>query len=184
LGNSGLNVAQGPGFICKFPKFRPNSTALPVNGGARFAKVACMQTLPGTLQKPVVGQSLGLHVMLLSQNRAGLTEQRLAEHGGLVDRHGDVDLALSRIKTDPIGFDLLVMDCDGLGGVDGAIAVIAALVAADARMRVILISQEFDEPVYPFGMRAAVCLPASVPDDGFRRGLQHVLRDRVQVTLM
>ena len=143
-----------------------------------------MQTLFRTVQKPTAGQSVGLRVMLLSENRDGPTAQRLAEYGSLVDVHRDVDLALSGIVTDPIGYDLVVMDCDGIGGVDGAEAVIAALIAADARMRVILVSQEFDKPAYPFGLRAAVCLPASVPDEGFRQGFDHVLRDRVPVTLM
>lgn len=144
----------------------------------------CMQTLLRTVQKPTAGQSVGLRAMLLSENRDSPSAQRLSEYGSLVDVRGNVDLALSGIVTDPIGYDLFVMDCDGMGGVDGAVAAIAALIAADARMRVILVSREFDEPVYPFGQRAAVCLPASVTDDGFRRGFDHVLRDRVPVMMM
>ncbi len=143
-----------------------------------------MQTLLQTMQKPTAGQSLGLRVMLLSECRDGPSAQRLAEYGSSVDIRLDVDHALSGMLNDPIGYDLFVMECDGMGGVEGAEAAIAALIAADARMRVILVSREFDEAVYPFGRRAAVCLPALVPDDGFRRGFDHVLRDRVPVTMM
>ena len=108
----------------------------------------------------------------------------LADYGSLVDVQDDVERAVSGLLRDPIGYDLFVLECDGLGGVDGAEAAIAALIAAEARMRVILISREFDEPVYPYGRRAAVCLPATVPEPCFRRGFDHVLRDRVPVVLM
>ncbi|MCX7289424.1 MAG: hypothetical protein NTW20_18280 [Rhodobacterales bacterium] len=122
--------------------------------------------------------------MLLTDTLDGPSAQRLAEYGSSVDIRHDVDLALSGILNDPFGYDLFVMDCDRTGGVIGAEAAIASLIAADARMRVILVSREFDEPVYPFGRRAAVCLPVSVLDDGFRRGLDHVLRDRGPVVMM
>jgi hypothetical protein len=143
-----------------------------------------MHTLLRTAQKPGTGQVEGLRVMLLTDSLDGMSALRLAEYGSAVDVRHDVDIALFGMLNDPFGYDLFVMDCDRTVGIDGAEAAIASLIAADARMRVILVSKEFDEPVYPFGRRAAVCLPASVPDDGFRRGLDHVLRDRESVVIM
>jgi hypothetical protein len=48
---------------------------------------------------------------------------------------------------------------------------------------VMLVSREFDVPVYPLGRRTAVCLPEDVSDASFRIGFDHVLRDRVAVTM-
>lgn len=143
-----------------------------------------MQTLLATSQKPRAGQGEGLRVMLLTDSLDGRSALRLAEYGSAVDVRHDVELALCGMLNDPFGYDLFVMDCDRTVGIDGAVAAIASLIASDARMRVILVSKEFDKPVYPFGRRAAVCLPASVPDDGFRWGLDHVLRDREPVVMM
>ena len=143
-----------------------------------------MQALLGIQHKPTPGQSVGVRVMLLSNSPEGQAAQWLVDYGSLVETRGDVGHALSGIVNDPIGYDLFVMQCDGLGGVDAAEAAIAALVAAEARLRVILISREFGEPDYPFGRRTAVCLPTAVAEEGFRRGFDHVLRDRAPVTLM
>jgi hypothetical protein len=104
--------------------------------------------------------------------------------GSLVDVEEGFEAALYTILDDPLGYDLLVMDCDGFGGMEAGERAIAFLIAAGARMRVMLVSRDFDAPAYPLGRRTAVCLPASVPDAAFRRGFDHVLRDMVAVTLM
>ena len=119
-----------------------------------------------------------LRVMLLTDHPDGLTAHRLAGCGSLVETADELFTALSAILDDPIGFDLFVMDCDGFGGIDGAERAVAALIAAEARMRVMLVSREFDEPAYPLGRRSAVCLPETASDMAFLKGLDHVLRDR------
>ncbi|MDM7933093.1 hypothetical protein [Tabrizicola sp.] len=122
--------------------------------------------------------------MLLTDRPEGPSAQRLAMYGCLVDVEDEVYAALASILDDPMGYDLFVMDCDAFGGIDAAERAIATLIAADARMRVILISQEFDIPAYPMGIRTAVCLPDPVSEAGFRRGFDHVLRDRSAITMM
>jgi hypothetical protein len=127
---------------------------------------------------------MGVRVMLLTDRPEGQTALRLATYGSLVEIEDEFFAALSRILDDPMGYDLFVMDCDAFGGIDAAERAVAALIAADARMRVILVSREFDIPAYPLGRRSAVCLPDAVSEAGFRQGFDHVLRDRAALTMM
>lgn len=142
-----------------------------------------MQTFIQTGRQQVQQHSLGVRVMLLSDTSGGRTASRLADFGSLVDVTDDLDEAVATILEDPFGYDLFVMDCDGFGGVAGAERAISALIAGAARMRVMLISGEFDVPAYPLGRRTAVCLPQDVSDASFRIGFDHVLRDRAVMTM-
>lgn len=143
-----------------------------------------MQTFPGIDGQGPAPYVLGVRVMLLTDRPEGDCAQRLAGYGSLVEIEGELPAALATVLDDPLGFDLFVMDCDAFGGIVAAERAIATLVAAEARMRVMLVSREFDEPAYPLGRRTAVCLPDPVSEPGFRRGFEHVLRDRAPVTLM
>lgn len=142
-----------------------------------------MQTFIQTGRQQVQQHSLGVRVMLLSDTSGGRTASRLADFGSLVDVTDDLDEAVATILEDPFGYDLFVMDCDGFGGVAGAERAISALIAGAAKMRVMLISGEFDVPAYPLGRRTAVCLPQDVSDASFRIGFDHVLRDRAVMTM-
>ncbi|MCU0826737.1 MAG: hypothetical protein MUE52_04880 [Tabrizicola sp.] len=122
--------------------------------------------------------------MLLTDQPDSASALRLVDLGSLLDISRDLDGALARIVEDPLGYDLFVMECDAFGGLAGAETAIAKLIAADARMRVMLVGSDFDEPAYPLGRRTAVSLPAAVSDAAFRHGFDHVLRDRATVTLM
>jgi hypothetical protein len=129
-------------------------------------------------------QSMGIRVLLLSDVRGGRTARRLASCGSHVDVEETLDLALARLRHDPMGYDLFVMDCDGYGGMSGGEHAVASLIASDAKMRVMLVSRDFNEPALPFGRRTAVCLPTGAGDEVFRRGFDHVLRDRMPATVM
>ena len=143
-----------------------------------------MQTVPRIDGNSPAPQAPGVRVMLLTDRPEGESAQRLADYGSLVELADDPGAALAAVLDDPLGYDLFVMDCDAFGGIAAAERAIATLIAAEARMRVMLVSREFDVPAYPLGRRTAVCLPDPVPEPGFRRGFVHVLRDRVPVTLM
>ncbi len=143
-----------------------------------------MQILIGTSQTPLNVTAPGCRVMLLTDRPEGETGRRLARYGSLLDIQTDMEPALATLTGDALGYDLFVMDCDGFGGVEGAECAIARLIAADARMRVLLVSREFDAPAYPLGRRTAVCLPEDASDDEFRYGYDHVLRDRAPSTYM
>ena len=143
-----------------------------------------MQTFPGINNHSPAPQTLGLRVMLLTNRPGGQSAQRLADYGSLVEVADAPAAALAAVLDDPLGYDLFVMECDAFGGIMAAEQAIATLIAAEARMRVMLLSREFDVPAYPLGRRTAVCLPDPVAEPGFRRGFDHVLRDREAVTLM
>jgi hypothetical protein len=148
------------------------------DGGAR------VQGLIATGNEATAAQRAGVRVLLLTDQPHGASAFRLAGYGSVLDVEADLDHALTRIQADPMGYDLFVMDCDAFGGMAGGERAVARLIAAQARMRVMLICKEFDVPAYPMGRRTAVCLPVSVSDAAFRRGFDHVLRDRTAVTLM
>jgi hypothetical protein len=122
--------------------------------------------------------------MLLTDQPQGESAQRLARYGSLVQAEGELFTALSAVLEDPMGFDLFVMECDAFGGIAGAEKAISTLIAAEARMRFMLVCRDFDVPAYPLGRRTAVCLPNPATEASFRRGFDHVLRDRVAITLM
>ena len=142
-----------------------------------------MQTFIQTDRLRVQPHTMGVRVMLLSDHAEGRTGQRLADYGSVVDVADGLDGAVTAILDDPFGYDLFVMDCDGFGGIAGAEQAISTLIAGEAKMRVMLVSREFDVPAYPLGRRTAVCLPENVSDTSFRIGFDHVLRDRAAITM-
>lgn len=142
-----------------------------------------MQTLIRTDRQKVSPHTMGVRVMLLTDHAESRTGQRLADFGSMVDMAHGLQDAVTAVLGDRFGYDLFVMDCDGFGGITGAEQAISALIAGDAKMRVMLISREFDVAVYPLGRRTAVCLPEDVSDASFRIGFDHVLRDRTAVTM-
>ena len=137
-----------------------------------------MQTFIQADRQQLLPHTLGVRVMLLTDHPDGRTARRLANFGSVLDLSDDLDAAVAAILDDPFGYDLFVMDCDGFGGIAGAEQAIVALIAGEAKMRVMLVSSEFDVPAYPLGRRTAVCLPEDVSDASFRIGFDHVLRDR------
>lgn len=142
-----------------------------------------MQTFFQTGRQIVQPHTLGVRVMLLTDHAEGRTGQRLADYGSLVEVADELEDAVATILDDPFGYDLFVMECDGFGGIAGAEQAISSLIAGAAKMRVILVSREFDVPAYPLGRRTAVCLPEDVSDTSFRIGFDHVLRDRAAITM-
>ncbi len=143
-----------------------------------------MQTVIGSGSKVFSAQQMGVRVLLLSDVEGGRTARRLARCGSHVDVEETLEIALTRLCQDPMGFDLFVMDCDSYGGISGGERAVSSLIAAEAKMRVMLVSREFDEPALPFGRRTAVCLPVAAGDEDFRKGFDHVLRDRVPAPVM
>lgn len=121
--------------------------------------------------------------MVLSADADSAAARSLSGFGSQVECETDFFTALSNIIDDPMGYDLFVMDCDGFGGIAAGEKAIATLIASEARMRVMLISAEFDTPAYPMGRRTAVCLPSPVSHDSMRFGFDHVLRDRPMMHL-
>jgi hypothetical protein len=143
-----------------------------------------MQTAIGSASNAFPVHTMGVRVLLLSDVDGGRTARRLARCGSHVDVEETLDLALTKLSQDPMGYDLFVMDCDGYGGMSGGEFAVSSLIAADAKMRVMLVSRDFDEPALPLGRRTAVCLPVGAGDEDFRRSFAHALRDRLPTAVM
>jgi hypothetical protein len=119
----------------------------------------------------------GKRVLYLSADRDSRTQSVLTGYGCIVDGEVALQSAIFAMTHDPVGYDLFVMDCDGLGGVDAGVRTVARLIKEGARMRIVLISREFDEAAFPLGKRAVVSLPKPVDDAQLRMGFDHALRD-------
>jgi len=143
-----------------------------------------MQTLSRSGHRVSPCQPAGVRILLLTARPEGESARRLAGYGACVEVRTARQSALAELVRDRVGFDLFVMDCDGFGGMAAGEQAVAALVAAEARMRVILVSADFDGPAYPMGLRSVVCLPDRASAAEFRRGFDHALRDRPNVTMM
>lgn len=143
-----------------------------------------MRTLARTEVRQISSHSFGVRVMLLAPEAQCATARRLTEFGGLVEVENEFYAAMSAMIDDPMGYDLFVMECDAFGGMPAAEKAISTLIAADAKMRVMLISSDFDIPAYPLGRRTAVCLPNPASEASLRIGFDHVLRDRVPMRLI
>jgi hypothetical protein len=176
-------MAAPVGIFGKFPFFEQTQTLMPCDSGPNQGKVMRIQTVIRTEGKVEEASASGVRVLVLTDAPKGPTVRRLAGFGTQVEIEEAYEVALYAILDDPLGYDLLVIDCDGYGGIEAGERAIAFLIAAGAKMRIMLISREFEVPAFPLGRRTAVCLPTAVPDAAFRRGFDHVLRDRVAVTL-
>ena len=164
----------------------------PINGKQAIANVAANSAADETIGKLISDamETVGADGVITVEESKTMTTGMTIVEGMQFDRgYASAYMVtdtekMEAVLDDPLGYDLFVMDCDAFGGIAAAERAIATLIAAEARMRVMLVSREFDVPAYPLGRRTAVCLPDPVPEPGFRRGFDHVLRDRVPVTLM
>ena len=143
-----------------------------------------MQTVIRSGQRAYPTQPMGVRVVLLTDVQDGRTAHRLARCGGIVDVEATLDAALSRVLDDPMGYDLFVMDCDAYGGLAGAELAVSSLIAADAKMRVMLVSRDFDEQAAPVGRRPAVSRRAACREGESRRGFDYVVRDKTPMAIM
>lgn len=102
---------------------------------------------------------------------------RLAALGGRIETESELYTALSSVIDDPGGCDMLVLDCDSLGGEDVAQVVTRTLRAVDSRLPVVLISAGFPTHIFPDSRAEPICLRAPVSNLSLRIGCEHALRD-------
>ena len=91
-----------------------------------------MQTFIQTGRQRVSLHTLGVRVMLLTDDPDSRTGKRLADYGSVVDVVVELEDAVAAILDDPFGYDLFVMECDGFGGISGAEQAVSSLIAGDA----------------------------------------------------
>ena len=121
----------------------------------------------------------GVRVLVVSVDSVSFLQQRVAGLGGLVEIETEVFSALAAVIDDPMGYGLVVIDCDGFGGVEAGQRAAMTLFAANCTVPVILLSRSFTQQVFPQGRQEPICLRAPVSGVSLRVGFEHALRDRL-----
>ncbi|MFT4151131.1 MAG: hypothetical protein QM656_13115 [Paracoccaceae bacterium] len=123
----------------------------------------------------------GLRVMLLTADRAGAegaTARRLSGAGGRVEAEGEMFAALSAVIDDPAGYGLVVIECDGFGGLEAGHRAHKLLRQAGLQIAVVLIGTDCVEQRFPEDSTLPTELRAPLTGVALRVALEHVTRYR------
>ncbi len=121
----------------------------------------------------------GVSALLVSSKDAGNLQGRLAALGCAVDRLDELYLALESVLDGPVGYDLIVIDCDGLGGLSAGQRAKNLLRIAGRCPPVILVSRECGTQVFPNNRFEPVILRAPCSALSLRVGFEHAMQDRI-----
>ena len=124
---------------------------------------------------------IGARVLLLApdEGEADRLSRLIAGFGGLVDQEVELYAALSAVIDDPRDWDVFVVACDGLGGVDVGRRAHRMLGDVVDRMPTILISEECDKQIFPETRGEPILLRARMSAAAMRLGMEHALRGRM-----
>ena len=101
-----------------------------------------------------------------------VTDRRLAGLGVVIAAQGGLYDVLAEVLDDPRGADLLVLDCDTIGGIDAGRRAFCILADAKVRMPVILISSDCVEQTFPVTREAPFMLRAPLSAVALRLALE------------
>ena len=110
---------------------------------------------------------------------ASLAADRLAGLGLRVLRMGDIYSALSAIMDDPSICNMLVVECDQVGGLDDMRRTVRLMGETMALVPVILISSECQTQSFSQIRTEPTVLRAPLSAVSLRVGFEHVMRDRL-----
>ena len=114
----------------------------------------------------------------------GATEQRLAGLGVWVAGQGGLYDMLAEVLDDPRGADLLVMECDRIGGLDAGRRAFCILADAKVRMPVLLISSDCEQQTFPMGREAPFLLRAPLSAVALRLALETAFPARLNMDVL
>lgn len=123
----------------------------------------------------------GASTLLVSGKDGGNLQGRLAALGCGVDRLDELYLALESILDGPVGYDLLVIDCDGLGGLAAGERALNLLRTTGRCPPVILVSRECVTQEFPNNRFEPVILRAPCSPLSLRVGFEHAMQDRIML---
>lgn len=127
----------------------------------------------------------GVRVLLVtSEGPDGMVARRLAGLGGRVECLDELFTALSQLIDDPYGYGLLVVECDGFGGLDVARKSCRMLGEEAGRVPVILVTRDCPAQVFPPERHSPVVLRAPLSAVSLRVGFEHALRDRLALRMI
>jgi hypothetical protein len=103
----------------------------------------------------------------------------LAGFGGRVDHEAEFYGALSAILDDPRGWDLFVISCDALGGIEAGRRAMRMLGGIAERVPTILVSEECEAQTFPEERAEPILLRARMSAAALRLAMEHALRGRM-----
>lgn len=128
----------------------------------------------------VVG--FGVRTLLISAaGSEGVVARRLAGLGSILECQEELYAGLDHVMDDPYGYGLIVIDCDGIGGLSVGTRALSLLKVTQRCIPVILISQDCTEQSFPSNRHEPVKLRMPLSAVSLRVGFEHALRERLMV---
>ena len=122
-------------------------------------------------------------VLVTVEGALGTTGRRLISLQGKVDIRNQLFDVLSDLADDPRLSDIIVIDCDGFGGIEAVNRALGRLCPDDRRAPIVLISRDCLEQLFPQRRVEPICLRAPVSSVAMRLALETVLQGRFQKAL-
>ena len=124
---------------------------------------------------------LGARVLLLAPcaEDAARMGRLIAGFGGRVDHEAEVYSALAALIDDPAGWDLFVVACDAMGGLEAGQRAHRMLGAVAERVPAILISDGCTEQTFPEDRASPILLRSRLTGVALRLAMEHALRGRL-----
>ncbi len=139
-----------------------------------------MQLIRSFEQENAALVGFGIRALLLSTEAdRGPIAQRLAGIGGRVEVADELFIGLEAALDDPRGYELLVIDCDTMGGVELGRRATEMLGETARSLPVILISSDCQRQVFPERPNAPTELRAPLSAVSLRVGFEHALREKL-----
>lgn len=132
-----------------------------------------MQMFGPLVQKDGVRVGCGRTALLASADGGGgATQRRMAGHGIVIAAQGGLYDMLAEVLDDPRAADLLVLDCDTIGGMDAGLRAFGILADAKVRMPVFLISSDCCRQSFPIAREAPFLMRAPLSAAALRLALE------------
>lgn len=139
-----------------------------------------MQFVRSFLPEGAAQVGWSVRVLLVAAEDAGEgIKHRLAGIGAGITRVGDIYSAISMAMDDPGMADLLVVDCDPLGGVAEMRRIVKLMGEAMAKVPVILVTADCQTQVFALERTEPTVLRAPLSAVSTRVAFEHVMRDRL-----
>ena len=107
------------------------------------------------------------------------TARKLSGMGCRVETCDELYLALHRVLDGSEDFELIVVDCDSIGGLAQGMRAQSLLTSTGRCIPMILISAECTEQTFPFNRYEPTVLSAPLSSISLRVGFEHAMQERL-----
>ena len=138
-----------------------------------------MQVVRSFSQQDAAQAGWSVRALLVSATPDPVIGRRLVGLGTQVECIGDIYTALSAVMDDPGHADMLVVDCDGIGGLTEARRIVKLMGEVALRVPVILISAECGLQTFALERHEPTVLRSPLSAVSLRLAFEHVLRGKL-----